>query len=203
MVITSSRDDRTARGNGQSARPRAGGQSVVEFALVLPLLMFLMIGVIDLARIYTTMLSVESAAREAADFGTFGSQKWNVAVYSALPNGTEAQMKRRACVASSDLTDYVGPDDDCANPTFSYQLSTDRGETWEDYDPGLACDDPVREPPCWLKVTLEYDFNLLIPFNLEVFGATYGMPESLTFERSSIFAMTDLSLPSSTPTSSP
>ena len=159
---------------------------------MLPVLLFLMLGILDLARIYTTMLSVESAAREAADFGTFGSQKWNAAVYNALPDGTEAAMKRRACVAASDLPDYVGPDDGCANPTFSYQLSPDRGASWVDFDAALACDDPVREPPCWLKVTLEYQFDLIVPFHLEIFGSTYGMPDSLTFERSSVFAMTDL-----------
>ena len=64
-----------------------------------------------------------------------------------------------------------------------------------DYDAALGCDDPQREPPCWLKVTLTYDFRLLIPFSMEVFGTRYGMPESLTFQRSSIFAMTDLDLP--------
>lgn len=161
---------------------------------MLPLLLFLMVAIMDLARIYTTMLSVESAAREAADFGTFGSQKWNVAVYSAMPDGTEARMEHRACVAASDLTDYAGPDDHCANPTFSYQLSTDRGATWQAYESAFACDDPGREPPCWLKVTLQYDFHLLVPLNLKVFGVEYGIPESLTFERSSIFAMTDLEL---------
>jgi len=179
----------------RSARDETRGQSIVEFALTLPLLLLLMLGILDLARIYTTMLSVESAAREAADFGTFGSQKWNVAVYNALPDGTEAKMKHRACVAASDLPDYVGPDDACTNPSFSYALSTDRGATWVGYDEALGCDDPEREPPCWVKVTLEYDFSLLIPFNLEVFGTRYGMPESLTFQRSSIFAMTDLELP--------
>ena len=179
----------------RSARDMMRGQSIVEFALTLPLLLLLMLGILDLARIYTTMLSVESAAREAADFGTFGSQKWNVAVYNVVPDGTEAKMERRACVAASDLPDYVGPDDDCANPSFSYALSTDRGATWVGYDEALGCDDPAREPPCWVRVTLDYDFSLLIPFNLEVFGTRYGMPDSLTFQRSSIFAMTDLELP--------
>ena len=108
----------------RSARDGTRGQSIVEFALTLPLLLLLMLGILDLARIYTTMLSVESAAREAADFGAFGSQKWNVAVYNALPDGTEAKMQRRACVAASDLPDYVGPDDACTNPSFSYALST-------------------------------------------------------------------------------
>src|SRR5690349_19536365 len=118
------------------------GQSVVEFALVLPVLVVLLVGVLDLARIYTTMLSVESAAREAADFGSFGSHKWNPAVVSVLPDGTEAAMERRACTAASNLPDYAGPDEACINPRFSYELSPDRGVTWVPYAAGLGCDDP-------------------------------------------------------------
>ncbi len=177
------------------SRIRQNGQSVVEFALIAPIMIVLVFAIIDLARIYTTMLTVESAAREAADFGTFGSQKWNGAVYAVDSDGTEAKMKRRACVASSSLPDYVGPDDNCTNPTPSYQLSGDRGVTWEPYREGLLCDNPTREPPCWLKVTLEYDFRLLAPFNFEMLGTSFGVPNTLTFERSSIFPMTDLSLP--------
>jgi hypothetical protein len=172
----------------------ARGQSVVEFALVLPILLILMLGIVDLARIYTTELSVESAAREAADFGSFGSQKWNAAVYDVVPDGTIAKMKHRACLASSDLPDYVGPEDGCSNPLFSYQLSSDRGATWVDYSPSLGCDDPDREPPCYLKVTLHYEFHLLAPFNVEIMGVRYGMPSTIAFERSSVFPMTDLEL---------
>lgn len=167
---------------------------MVEFALVLPVLVYLMVAVVDLARIYTTMLSVESAAREAADFGAFGSQKWADAVYAVVPDGTLARMEKRACVAASNLPDYVGPDADCANPTFSYALSGDRGATWGPMDPSLVCDDAAREPPCWVRVTLHYDFHLLVPLHLEVFGTDYGMPSILAFERTSIFPMTDLEL---------
>lgn len=178
-------------------RHRSGrvGQSVVEFALVLPIMLVIVLAVLDLSRIYTTMLTVESAAREAADFGTFGSQKWDEAVYAIVPDGTVAQMKRRSCVAASALPDYVGPDDDCANPTFSYLLSGDRGATWGPFDAALACDDPARTTPCWLKVTLAYDFRLIAPLNLDILGVSIGIPSALTFQRSSIFAMTDLSLP--------
>lgn len=185
------------RAASPSPRQRSGraGQSVVEFALVLPIMLVILLAVLDLSRIYTTMLTVESAAREAADFGTFGSQKWDAAVYAVVPNGTEANMKRRACVAASALPDYVGPDDDCANPTFSYLLSGDGGSTWGPYDAALACDDPARSTPCWLKVTLEYDFRLIAPLNLDILGVSIGIPNALTFQRSSIFAMTDLSLP--------
>jgi hypothetical protein len=167
------------------------GQSVVEFALVLPILVFLMLAVVDFSRIFTTMLSVESAAREAADFGTFGSQKWNDAAVVA----TEADMRRRACVAASDLPDYVGPDTSCSNPAFSYELSLDKGATWVPYSAGLGCDDALREPPCWLKVTLSYDFRIITPLNIQFLDRTLGLPSVITFERSSIFAMTDLVLP--------
>ncbi len=176
-------------------RSRSSGQAVVEFALIAPIMLVLLLAIVDLARIYTTMINVESAAREAADFGTFGSQKWNAAVYNVVPSGTEAQMKRRACVAASALPDYIGPDDSCTNPLFSYELSGDRGLTWSAYNAGMACDDPTRAPPCWLKVTLQYDFHLLVPFNFTVFGVTYGVPNTFTFQRASIFPMTDLNLP--------
>jgi Flp pilus assembly protein TadG len=181
-----------------SARKRSTterGQSVVEFALVLPILVFLMVGIIDLARVYTTMLSVESAAREAADYGSFGSQKWAAA--PAYTN-TEAEMKRRACVASSDLTDYAGPDTACTNPSFTYDLSQDKGTTWVGYAATAAsaspCANATREPPCWVRVTLTYEFHLLVPLNFEAFGVHYGIPNSLTFTRTSIFPVTDLSL---------
>lgn len=84
------------------------GQSIVEFTLVLPVMLILLLGIVDLARIYTTMLSVESAAREAADYGTtLGAGKWQ----SPTPaDTTVAEMERRSCVASSNLTDYSDPD---------------------------------------------------------------------------------------------
>lgn len=178
-----------------SRRAAALGQSVVEFALVLPIMVVLLLGIVDLARIYTTMLSVESAAREAADFGTFGSQKWkNADVVAASPDGTEPSMRRRACVAASDLPDYEGPDDNCVNPLFDYQLSTDKGVTWVEYDDALGCGDAAKTPPCWLRVSLTYEFKLMVPFSFDVFGTHFGVPKSLTFTRSSIFPMTDLSL---------
>ena len=170
------------------------GQSVVEFALVLPLLVFLMVAIIDLARIYTTMLSVESAAREAADYGSFGAQKWNPATFNIPPDGVVPKMQQRACTAASNLTDFAGSVDTCTNPGFSYQVSPDLGATWGELDPSWNCNDAERTPnPCWVKATLTYDFHLLVPLNLDFLGVSLGLPEAVTFQRDSIFPMTDLS----------
>lgn len=169
---------------------RARGQSVVEFAMVLPLMLVLLLAVADFARIYTTMLTVESAAREAADYGTFGAERWRTDTYLI----TEAEMERRACVASRNLPEYEGPDGDCANPSLDYCLDARGGLGCLPLDPAQTCDDPDRSEPCTLTVTLTYNYRLLLPLNFELFGATYGVPSSITFSRDSTFAMTDLTL---------
>ena len=159
----------------------------------MPLMLIVLLGIIDMARIYTTMLSVESAAREAADYGTtLGAGKWQ----DGTPkDGTVAEMRRRACIAASDLPDYVDPDNDpltgnCTNPSFACSIN-----------PGGSCDasaagceDPLREPPCAVTVTLTHDFHLIAPLNVEFMGVTYGLPSTLTFSRDSTFAMTDIGL---------
>jgi hypothetical protein len=177
-------------------RERERGQSVVEFALILPLLVFLMVAIVDLARVYTTMLSVEAAAREAADYGAFGSFKWDPIVYAG---NVEPEMKKRACTAASNLPDYVGAPDNstCSNPSYDYKVSGDKGSTWTTtgYDTSMACDDDTRTPPCWIKVTMRYDFHLFVPMQIDFLGVRLGIPDTLTIERDSIFAMTDLELP--------
>ena len=47
----------------------ADGQSVVEFALLLPLLLVLLLGVADFGRVFQAGIVVESAARAAAEAG--------------------------------------------------------------------------------------------------------------------------------------
>jgi hypothetical protein len=181
------------------ARHRAPqrGQSIVEFTLVLPIMLILLLGIVDLARIYTTMMSVESAAREAADYGTtLGAGKW---MNGAPRTATETEMERRACVSASDLPDYADPDNDpqtggCTNPSFSYCIVASTGGSCLAYDPANGCEDPLRAPPCVITVTLGYDFSLLAPLNFEFMGVRYGLPSTLSFERDASFAMTDIDL---------
>ena len=186
------------------ARDRAPqrGQSIVEFTLVLPVMLMLLLGIVDVARIYTTMLSVESAAREAADYGTtLGAGRWA----SPTPaDQTIAEMQRRACVAASNLTDYHDPDNDlttgnCTNPAFTFCVISSAGGPCGALDPSAGCDNPLNDPPCVVKVTLSYDFKLLAPLNFEFMGVRYGFPSTLSFARDSSFAMTDIDLSPAAP----
>ena len=61
--------------NGVRNRTRGRGdraQSLVEFALVAPFLIILMLGVIDYGRVYFAYVSVTNGARTGADFASSG-----------------------------------------------------------------------------------------------------------------------------------
>jgi Flp pilus assembly protein TadG len=172
------------RASGSRSRS-SRGQSLVEFALVVPLMLIFFVAVADLARLYTTMTTIESAAREAADYGSFDSSYWTD------EPGVRQQMTHRACLAASNLPDYVGTTDataaTCTNPSITIDL----------IQPGAgSCADSVREPPCRVRATLAYDFHLILPLHIEFGGGrSFGFPDQLSFERTSTFAMTDLQLP--------
>lgn len=187
---------RRAAASASHPRRTTSGQSVVEFAIIAPIMVVLLIAVIDFARVYTTMMNVESAAREAADFGTtYGAGKWQV---GAPLDGTVAEMQRRACVASSNLPDYDDPDGDptngCVNPAFAYCVSPADGAPCAPINPADACEAPTREPPCTVTVTMTYDFHLFLPVNFQILGASIGLPSTITFQRDSTFAITDIDL---------
>jgi hypothetical protein len=166
----------------ERARERSAGQGIVEFALVLPIALILMVGVADLGRIFTTMVTIESAAREAADFGAYGSGNWD----STNEPLTLASMEERACVASRHLTDYEGDDATCTNPEITVTMTEADGSA------ATGCDDPDRPAgPCRIRVDLEYRFDLLTPIGFDINGLHFGLPESLEFTRTSIFANSD------------
>ena len=160
------------------------GQSLVEFALVVPLMVLFFVAVADMARLYTTMATIKSAAREAADYGSFDSSYWTD------ESGVRQQMTHRACLAASNLPDYVGTTDSmaatCTNPTVTLELLP---------NDSVSCADNLREPPCRVRATLAFDFHLILPIHLDLGGGnSFGFPDQLSFERTSTFAMTDLQL---------
>lgn len=157
----------------QCPRTHQLGQSLTEFAMILPVLMVLVLAIGDFARWYSTAITIESAAREAADFGAFSASNWSTI---NIP-GTEQGMRERACTAASTLSGYQGdpvgtPAMTCTNPSFAYVI-----------DPAAPfdCSNNANDPPCQLTVTLTYQFDLFIPVPL--------FPSSITFSRDSTFAV--------------
>ena len=171
---------------------RVGGQSLVEFAVILPVIMLLLIGIADLGRLYTSVVAVESAAREAADFGAFDAENWA----SMNVDTTLDSMELRACTAAagSHLQDYESPVSDastCTNPAMSCTLerngaSTDCASSGG-FTNGVDCSAVATDPPCTVHVQMSYTFHLIL--------AIPPFPSTIAVTRDSYFRISDLELP--------
>lgn len=174
-------------------RHRTDGQSIAEFALVAPLLLLFLVAIADFGRLYATMVAVEAATREAADYGAFDANHWNGAPNVAT---TAAELKRRACTAASGshLQDYSEPSgtlghSDCSNPTVVCELELPDGTVSDcgSYGGTGVCGDPVAEPPCIVHVRLDYTFHTILGLP--------PLPATVSFSRDSRYLITSLTPP--------
>lgn len=114
-------------------RRAGGGQGLVEFAIILPLMLMLLIGIIEFGRLGTTYAAVTSASREAARYGaavgndglgTVARYKDCVGIRSAATRVASAF----AAISGSDIVIQYdsGPGtitySDCAPPVGAVQL---------------------------------------------------------------------------------
>ena len=180
----------------RARRSHQRGQGLTEFALIAPVLLLIVVAVADFGRLYNSLVAVEAAAREAADYGTFNSVYWDASVGN--PPVTTAEMKRRSCTAAagSHLEDYSEPvgtvnHENCDNPTFVCTVLPSDGSPnspCNSYPVGV-CSVSTTDPPCSIQVKLTYTFRPFFSFSL--FGWT---PLEVTFDRVSTFRISDLPL---------
>ena len=156
------------------------GQSLVEFALIVPLLFFLTIAIADFGRVFMTAIGVESAAREAADYGAFLTHSaWDESNTTQIDKNY-AEMARRACTSLSSLPGYQGTsgNTDCGTgtPYYAFSIVRPAGVT----NCGLVL---TTEQPCVIHATVIFPFSTIVQFP--------GIPTGVTFTRDSYFAVSD------------
>lgn len=185
------------RAAGPSLGDGMSGQSVVELAVVVPVIFLMLIGIADLGRLYNSAVAIEAAAREAADFGAFDTTYWTATNTPTTFN----EMRLRACTAAAgshlqnyDTTDPVN-NTTCQNPTFACFLerngsSTDCVTSGGMTD-GVDCSNELTEPPCTVHVHMDYEFRLILDLPL--------LPGSITINRDSYFRVSNLDAPSPSP----
>ena len=116
----------------RSKQTRTSGQDLVEFAIVLPLLMLVAFGVLDLGRLFHTGITITNSARVGARFAALNSDTSNglielATIYEAKNSGIE--------VTNSQISIY------CPYPTLRV----------------ASC-----EPGTPVRVTINYDFELIL-----------------------------------------
>jgi Flp pilus assembly protein TadG len=141
-------------GRGRSLFRKRKGQSMVEFALILPLFVLFIIGIFELGRAFFAFIAITNAAREGARVVTFWPGKTTIAnVNTAI----DTEIGASPMVKIGNIT---ARRIECGN---SYQLVTNDTELEN-------C--PVEEP---IRVTIEYNFDLI----LDIF-----FPSAITLRRS-------------------
>jgi Flp pilus assembly protein TadG len=86
------------------------GQSLVEFALILPLFVLIIIGVFDLGRAYFAYIAISNAAREGARVATFWPGKTTRA---NIDNAIYAEIGNSSLVDTENIADI---DVQCGDP---------------------------------------------------------------------------------------
>lgn len=80
---------------------KENGQSLVEFAIVLPMLLLLVCGIIDFGWLFYNQLSLDNCAREAARYGAVNAAKTDCdALIRAKIDETAADSLKESLTAS-------------------------------------------------------------------------------------------------------
>ena len=142
---------------GPTTRSRRRGQSVVEFALILPVFLVLLLMAVDFGRLFFTYIQVSNAAREAAAYG------------AAQPTDTVG-MQARAVQEKNAQTQGEGPLDPIAT-TCRNQAGTT-----------IACSAAPGGAGSGntLTVTVRQPFRFLTPLVDDFFGGNLAMSSSVT-----------------------
>lgn len=83
------------------------GQAMVEFVLILPVFLLLLLGMVDLSRVISANFVLENAARSAARIGVISNQDSDIIV--AIENATDS-------LDATSITYTITPSESSRNP---------------------------------------------------------------------------------------
>jgi Flp pilus assembly protein TadG len=133
----------------KSKSPFENGQSLVEMALVLPILLLLLCGLLDLGRVYFIHVALEDGAGEAALY---------LAINPACPTAASGAQCADPNNAQYRAAHGGGQEVDWSMATIKIDIPTDQNNV-AIYNVGEA-----------VSVTIEYPFQLLTPIIPKIVG---------------------------------
>jgi hypothetical protein len=109
-------------------RRRSRGQALVEFALVLPIFLLLLFGLIDVGRYVYVSNAFNQAAREAARYGSV--EQWKYECPATVPIGSQDRFTCTEAVGKDRLAGFtIDPASavTCQNPSGGAQTAAQCG----------------------------------------------------------------------------
>ncbi len=141
------------------------GTAVFEFALVVPVLFMLLLGIFWMGRAYNVYASITRAAREGA---RYGGAPTCASCGNAFPTSTQVQA-----VVDGALT--AGSLDPAQKSNFKYQQNV----LLNGVNPPPACPNPLSPTQeCGVVVSFQYPVTLAIPFT-SMNSTTIKIPTSV------------------------
>jgi Flp pilus assembly protein TadG len=143
-------------------RKRNRGQSLVEFALILPILLTLTGAAIDVARVYGGWVALEGASRDAAE------QVATDATITTLA-GAQAKAKTIVCTQLANSVGFVAPPGNpsaCTSPSIV--------TTW-------ATNGASKNPVVTVTVTTTLPFRTLFAYPLLTQNGAWNLGSSQTY----------------------
>ena len=160
------------------SRRRSRGQSLVEFALILPLLLFVMAFGLDFGRVFLGWVSLNNSARVAANYAAQNPTAWSI-----TPNAAIKAEYQRLVRADAGAINCVLP---AAIPDPTFPSGTDIGQP--------------------AKVGITCTFPLITPILSNVLGSGVAVSATSAFPiRSGVIAgiPVQTAVPTATPTATP
>jgi Flp pilus assembly protein TadG len=139
--------------SSRAPRPR-NGQSLTEFALILPVLLGLLGAGIDFARLYNTWINLEAATRDAAEYVATCVNGSSLLVRCdgvGASTTALAQAKRVVCTA-------LDKPATCTDPAVTVPTYTQ--------DPAFASGGSVNTPVTTVSVRASLTFRTIFPYPL-------------------------------------
>jgi Flp pilus assembly protein TadG len=133
----------------------ADGQSIVELALCLPLLVFGVVGGADLARAYALQIAVENGSRAGAE----------AFAITSIPTANEAQQA---------AVDEINRTPTAAATTAMVQVTT----TLVDGTVVPNCASTIAAP-CYVNVRVQYNWRTIVAWPLIPNGGTFDRTTSI------------------------
>jgi Flp pilus assembly protein TadG len=157
----------------RSRRDRSRGQTLVEFALILPVFLTLTLGVVDGARIFTAYIAVTNASREGALYASQGSN------YSYWCSTTTTVACPTGWVAANQHTD---PDNIAFRVQQEVQALTQANVILSAPTCVNSAGTSVSCGASAAKVTIKVDYSmtLFVPFVSALMGSPVRMSASTT-----------------------
>jgi Flp pilus assembly protein TadG len=149
----------------RSSRANGRGQSLVEFALILPILLTLTGAAIDVARVYAGWVTLESATRDAAE---------QVATTETSQTAAAAKAKSIVCselVNTAGFTAPPGNPTNCSSPSVT--------ATWTS-DPSSP--NSIKNPLVTVTVTTSLPFRTLFGYPFFTQNGAWTLGSTQTYK---------------------